>query len=219
MYKRIALCILGMVFVSFGIAFSAKASLGTSPISAIPYTLSLCCPVLTLGNWTILFSALLIASQAFIQGRNARKADLIAQCVLTLFFGYVIDAAMFCLQAFDPEAYAMQIAATIIGCVLIAFGVCLAIIANVTMLPGDAFVKTVAQALGREFGTMRMISDVSMTACAVLISLVMTASIMGVREGTIIAALLTGNIVKFFMMLLRDRSTAPAHSAQPKEKA
>ena len=214
MYKRIALCILGMVFVSFGIAFSAKASLGTSPISAIPYTLSLCCPILTLGNWTILFSALLIASQ----GRHARKADLIAQCVLTLFFGYVIDAAMFCLQAFDPEAYAMQIAATIIGCVFIAFGVCLAIIADVTMLPGDAFVKTVARALGREFGTMRMISDVSMTACAVLISLVMTASIMGVREGTIIAALLTGTIVKFFMMLLRGRSTAPAPRAQLKEK-
>ncbi len=62
----------GLMFVSFGIAFIAKASLGIPPISALPYTLSLIIPALTLGNWTIIFSFLFMILQVILLGRETK---------------------------------------------------------------------------------------------------------------------------------------------------
>ncbi|MGN0962072.1 MAG: DUF6198 family protein, partial [Clostridia bacterium] len=52
--RRYIIFFLGLVFVALGISFTTKAMLGTSPISSIPYSLSLVLPQLSLGNWTIL---------------------------------------------------------------------------------------------------------------------------------------------------------------------
>ena len=61
--RRYIIFFFGLIFVSFGIAFTTKAMLGTSPISSIPYSLSLVLPQLSLGKWTILFNFLLIILQ------------------------------------------------------------------------------------------------------------------------------------------------------------
>jgi len=45
-----------MIFIALGIVVTTMSMLGTSPISAIPYSLSMAFPVLTLGNWTIIFN-------------------------------------------------------------------------------------------------------------------------------------------------------------------
>ena len=37
-------CAAGLILISFGVALTTKAGLGTSPISSIPYTLSLILP-------------------------------------------------------------------------------------------------------------------------------------------------------------------------------
>lgn len=58
--KRYALFLVGLILTSFGIAFVTKMQLGTSPISSIPYSLSIILPSVTMGNWTIIFSILLI---------------------------------------------------------------------------------------------------------------------------------------------------------------
>lgn len=53
----------GLILVSFGIAIIAKSQLGNTPISSIPYTLSLIFPRFTLGNFTIMINFLFIALQ------------------------------------------------------------------------------------------------------------------------------------------------------------
>lgn len=50
----------------------------------------------------------------------------------------------------------------------------------------------------KEYWGVRVISDVSMTVVAGILCLVFLRKLEGVREGTIIAALITGNIVKVF---------------------
>lgn len=47
--KRYVLLCVGLTIMAFGVAFSIKAGLGTSPISSLPYVLSLLTP-LTSGN-------------------------------------------------------------------------------------------------------------------------------------------------------------------------
>ena len=53
--KRYIIFLIGLFVNSLGVSLITKANLGTSPISSIPYVLSLNFP-LTLGNFTIIFS-------------------------------------------------------------------------------------------------------------------------------------------------------------------
>ena len=53
--KRYIIFIIGLYINSFGVSLITKATLGTSPISSIPYVLSLNFPF-TLGQFTIFFS-------------------------------------------------------------------------------------------------------------------------------------------------------------------
>lgn len=48
--RRYLLFLCGLSVISMGIAVITKASLGTSPITSIPYSLSMVFPSLTLGN-------------------------------------------------------------------------------------------------------------------------------------------------------------------------
>ena len=62
--KRYILFLIGLFVNALGVSLVTKASLGTSPISSIPYVLSLNFPF-TLGNFTIVFSILLITDSDF----------------------------------------------------------------------------------------------------------------------------------------------------------
>lgn len=57
--KRYIIFIIGLYINSFGVSLITKAMLGTSPISSIPYVLSLNFPF-SLGQFTIFFSLFLI---------------------------------------------------------------------------------------------------------------------------------------------------------------
>ena len=64
-FKRYLIFLVGLFISSLGVSLVTKANLGTSPISSIPYVLSLNFS-LTLGNFTIIFSLFLIALQLMI---------------------------------------------------------------------------------------------------------------------------------------------------------
>lgn len=109
-----------------------KASLGTSPISSIPYVLSLNFP-LTLGNFTIIFSVFLILLQILILRKNF-KLENILQIPVSIAFGYFIDLTMHLLFWVDPQNYAVKIIALLAGCIVLGFGVCMEVLADVVML-------------------------------------------------------------------------------------
>ena len=71
--------------------------------------------------------------------------------------------------------------------------------ANVIMNSGEAFVKAISDTLDKNFGSVKVIFDVSCVAAAVILSLILyDMNIVGTREGTVISALLTGFVVKFY---------------------
>lgn len=83
--KRYLIFILGLFVNSLGVSLITKANLGTSPISSIPYVLSLNFP-LSLGNFTVIFSLLLIFLQLLILGRNF-KSEHVLQIPVSFAFG------------------------------------------------------------------------------------------------------------------------------------
>lgn len=74
--KRYIVLIIGLFINSLGVAVITKATLGTSPISAIPYVLSLSYN-LSLGNFTIIFSLALILLQLLLLGKNFKLEHLL----------------------------------------------------------------------------------------------------------------------------------------------
>ena len=91
-----------------------------------------------------------------------------------------------------------SVIALLIGCIILGFGVYCEVLADVAMLPGESFVRAVVQTCEREFGSTKVAFDVTMTVMAALLSFVFAKELNGVREGTIIAALLVGFIARLF---------------------
>ena len=185
--KRYLIFFIGLFVNSLGVSLITKANLGTSPISSIPYVLSLNFSF-TLGNFTIFFSIFLI----FLQLCN------LLQIPISILFGYFIDFTMVLLKSVNPETYVMKFVYLLIGCLILGFGVYLEVLANVAMLPGESFVRAIVNTWNREFGSTKVMFDVSMAVIAAVLSFVFAYHLDGVREGTIIAALLVGFIARFF---------------------
>ena len=195
-------CAAGLILISFGVALTTKAGLGTSPISSIPYTLSLILPGLSMGTWLILFSiALVLIEIILLKGKMPAKS-WISQLLISFPVGWLIDAAMWLLTPFNPELYLVKVLAVILGCVIIALGAYLCISASLLVLPGDGFVQVLAQVTGKSFGGVRVISDTTQILIAAVLCLIFLHALVGVREGTIIAAILVGSIVKIFARIL-----------------
>lgn len=194
--KRYILFLIGLFINSLGVSLVTKASLGTSPISSIPYVLSLNFP-LTLGNFTIIFSLLLIILQIIILRKNF-KVENILQIPVSIVFGYFIDFTMYLLVWINPQNYFIKLIALLIGCIVLGFGVYIEVLADVVMLPGESFVRAIVQTWNTNFGTTKIIFDSSMTIIAGVLSFVFSAKLNGVREGTVIAALLVGFIARLF---------------------
>ena len=195
-------CAAGLILISFGVALTTKAGLGTSPISAIPYSLSLILPGLSMGTWLILFSiALVLIEIILLKGKMPAKS-WISQLLISFPVGWLIDAAMWLLTPFNPEVYLVKVLTVILGCVIIALGAYLCVSASLLVLPGDGFVQVLAQVTGKSFGGVRVISDTTQILIAAVLCLIFLHALVGVREGTIIAAILVGSIVKIFARIL-----------------
>ena len=87
--KRYIIFLIGLFINSLGVSLITKAALGTSPISSIPYVLSLIFPF-TLGQFTIYFSVLLVVLQLLILRRKF-KVEHLLQIPISIAFGYFIN--------------------------------------------------------------------------------------------------------------------------------
>ena len=213
--KRYLIFLVGLFVNSLGVSLITKANLGTSPISSIPYVLSLNFPF-TLGNFTIFFSIFLIVLQLIILRKNF-KLEHILQIPVSIIFGYFIDLTMILFSWVNPEAYIMKIVYLLIGCLILGIGVYMEVLADVVMLPGESFVRAIVLTWKTNFGTTKICFDVSMSVIAAVLSFVFAGRLDGVREGTVIAALLVGFIARLIgkkLAFLKDMIFLETASAE-----
>ena len=199
--KRYIVFLIGLFISSLGVSLVTKAALGTSPITAIPYVLSLNFNP-TLGTFTVYFSLLLVVLQLIILRKNF-KLEHVLQIPVSILFGYFIDLTMIMIEKINPDIYALKLVFLVIGCAVLAFGIYLEVIADVVMLPGESFVRVIVSVMHTDFGKTKIVFDVSMTVTAVVLSFVFAYSLKGVREGTVAAALLVGFTVRIYAKLFK----------------
>lgn len=203
--RRYLFFIVALFVNAFGIALITKALLGTSPITSVTYVLSMFTP-LTMGQWTIILNLLFMLFELPFMTRTDMKTDrriFLLQIPVTLFFGTFIDCSMSVLFWLEPTAYLSKIVTLLIGCVVLAVGIALEVKVNIAMAAGEYFVRAISRRLRREFGYVKLGFDVTLVILACVLSLVFMSGIYGVREGTVIAALIVGPIVHFISPFYR----------------
>lgn len=185
-----------------GVAFTKSGELGVSPISSVPNVMSIKFENISMGNWLIIWNCILILGQIVILRKEFQIIQLL-QVPLSFIFGYFTDFGMWCVSFIPVNIYYIRILMVISGIIILGFGIALSVIANVIMNSGEAFVKAISDKYNKNFGNIKICFDVINVLLAVILSLVFfNFTIVGTREGTVISALLTGVVVKFFTKIL-----------------
>lgn len=198
LFRRYLIFVVALFVSALGVSIITQSDLGTSPISSIPYVLSLNSRP-SMGTYIFALNIFLIAGQMLMLGKagiRQRKIDLLMQVPVSVLFGFFIDFTMMMLSGMIPGMYGLKVVSLVVGCAVLAMGICLEVIADVTMLSGEYFVQIASRRFKKEFGLVKIAFDISLVAVAAVLSLLLAGHIEGLREGTIIAAILTGPFVR-----------------------
>ena len=190
--KQWCILIVGLFVMAFGVAFSIKGDLGTSPISSLPYVTSQISG-LTVGTTTIIMHCVLILLQVILLRDKFEWIQLL-QLPIAFLFGAMTDIAINTVDCFLPANYLQQWLLCLIGIILVAIGVSFEVAANVATLAGEGFVLAVCKICPIKFGVMKIGFDVSLVTISCILSFHFLHGIYGVREGTLAAAFFVGFI-------------------------
>lgn len=202
--KRYILFVLSLFFTAVGIAVTKKGELGVSPLSSFSNVLSYQFTEISFGTWLFLWNMMLLVLQVLILRKNFQPIQLL-QIPLSVIFGAFTDVGMFIASFIHPQVYIHRLLLVVCGMVIIAFGISLAVAANVVMNSGEAFVKAISDTWNKNFGNVKVAFDVITVTVSIIMSLLLfDFTIVGTREGTVISAVFTGFIVKFFNRVLKE---------------
>lgn len=174
-------------------AIITKAALGTSPISSVPYVLSLRFPW-SLGQFTFVFNLLFIAAQVVLRGRNFPPVQFL-QIVVNLVFSAFIDVGMKLLWWFEPDFLPVKLVALVLGCAVLGCGISIEVAPDALLVPGEGLVGTLSEKLNKRFGSVKIGFDLTLVAIALILSFIFFRGINGLGLGTIISALIVGRFV------------------------
>ena len=165
-------------------------------MASVPYSCSLVSRVLTFGGWLNLWSVLQILTQILVMKGKCNYIEIGIQTVLAFSFGFLTNFSCHLLRGLAADTYPVQFSCMMAGCVILAFGIWLQFKGGVAMLPGEAMNRAIAAAAGKRYEDVKIFFDVLYIAAAAVICLVFLGRLEGVREGSVIAALIIGSIIK-----------------------
>ena len=196
--KNYILFLIGLFIASMGVAFSTKAGLGTSPVASVPYSISLINQMLTFGGWLNLMSVMQILVQIAVQKGKCNYAEIAIQTVLAFVYGYLTNFSCWLIKDITVTTYPMQFGFMLLGCIILAFGIWVQVKGGVAMLPGEAMNRAISTVTGKRYENIKIFFDIFYIAVSAIMCFVFIGSLKGVREGSIIAALAVGNIIKVY---------------------
>lgn len=197
---RLALLLAGLAVMAFGVALSIKAELGTSPISSLPYVTAVISG-LSVGTTTIIVNSLFVLTQIILLRRNYEWFQLL-QIGIAVVFGMMIDLFGLMLEPVAAGNYAVQWLLCAGEIVFVALGISIEVAANLVPTAGEGLVLAVCQVTPFKFGNMKVALDVTLVVLSVAAGFIFLGRLEGVREGTVAAALLVGQVSKIFSRYL-----------------
>ena len=187
--RCLGFCI-GMCFSSLGLALITNTNLGTTPITSLPVALNALAP-LSIGGYTVIVSVLFIGVEKLILGKHFSLANIL-QMPPVFLFGLFIDCWMDVTAQVGLLPYWERLCVLLSGIAVLAAGINLQVVSNAVVLPGEGIVLALAFRTRHSFGSIKTLVDSSLVASAALVGWFGLGTVVGLREGTLVSALLTG---------------------------
>lgn len=205
MVKGYGLFLISILIMGLGISLVTLADLGTTAISSLPYVLSFVYPF-SFGTFTALLNIAYVFIEILLMKKEFPKEQYLQFFVGPL-LGLSIDLNMYLFSFLQSPSYILQFLMMLMGSAIIAFGIMLQLKANVVNNSGEGLVKVLAIKTKKEFGNVKLLFDVSLVIAAVAISFLTLGEIRGIREGTIVSAIIVGPMTKLFRKLFDKYAT------------
>ena len=200
--KRLFIYVLGLYIMAIGVVFSSRSALGVTPVSSLGNVIfqigsSAGAPsFVNLGNCTTAVFCLYLVAEFLVLRRDFKPAMLL-QVAAALLFGQLVNLASATLSFLPaPSSYVVRLVYLLISVPLVSAGVMLYLSPNLLAMPGEGLCLAIVKKTGRSMGTIKTFFDCSVVILSVLVSLVYFRNLVGVREGTVISALLVGFVLK-----------------------
>ena len=194
MLMRILLYCVGLMFLAFGVAFSVNSNLGVSPVNSLPYVISLILKV-DLGRCIIGVFVTYMIVQIIIKRKDYKWINL-TQLIFSTIFGYFADFAKGVMHGFVIPTYFGQLLMMAISIVLVAIGVAIYMDVKLVNMPMEGMTLAISDCFPNiEFHKIKIIVDCSSVAVGVVLSFLFMHGLFGIREGTILSALLAGKLL------------------------
>lgn len=203
----------GVLVMSFGIALTVRALIGTTPISSIPVVLAEALP-LTVGEFTIILNLLMVVAQLIILRKQFPPLQFL-QVFAAFAFGWSCDLSLWILQDLVPGNYLTSLILSLVGSMTLGIGVFIQVSAKAVYVPPEGLVASIVKVTGKDFGVLKIINDWSLILVAVALSFLFLGQLVGVREGTVIGAFLVGLTVSACRWLW-SKTGIPGWGEEPK---
>lgn len=206
--KDYVLLLISIFIIGFAITLITMTGLGATAVTSLAFVISQLSGV-SFGTLTGLFNVLWVVLQIAIKRKAFPKIQLL-QFVVAIILGVAVDVATVLLSGLVLHTYFQQIAVLILGSIIMGFGVSLQLKAATIYNPAEGIVAVLADTTRRPFGFVKTMFDGTLVLLAVLLGLFAAGEVIGVREGTIISALLIGPITGMFQQLF-EKATVAQH--------
>lgn len=200
--KRLLVYLVGLYCMAIGVVFSAVSHLGVSPVGSLAnviYQIGLAehMPAyVNLGNCTTAVYCLYILVE-FLILRREFQLKMLLQLAASFLFGQMVNIAT-AMMAFLPAPgnYGVQMLYLLCSIPMVAVGVMLYLTPNILPTPGEGMSLAISKKTGLSIGSSKTIFDCSLVVISAATSLIYFHALVGVREGTVICALLVGFVMK-----------------------
>lgn len=188
--QAIIFLLLSIILMGLGISIVVQANLGTTAFTAVPLVVSELVPF-SFGQVTMAFNIFLVILQIILIGKQFPLIQYF-QLIVSIGLGFAIDFWQGIIQNIVLDSYILQLLMTFLGCLVIAVSIILQLEADLTNNPGEGIVRALALRFNSEFAKLKVPFDFALVIIAVVLSWLSLGRIIGVREGTLISAVLVG---------------------------
>lgn len=196
MVYRVAFYCFALLLMAFGVALSVNSNLGVSPVNSLPYVISQILDI-QMGTCVTVVFCFYILLQILLQGKDFKPVNLL-QILFSTVFGYFVDFAKRIVGDFAIPTYFGQLSMLAASIVLIALGVLLYMDVQLVPMPMEGLSSCVAGKLKKPFPTMKTAIDCLVVLLGAVLSFVFLGRLDGIREGTVITAIVVGRLIAVF---------------------
>lgn len=202
---RLPMYFIGLFIMTIGIAVSVKSDLGVSPVSSIPYTLTVVWGV-EMGLATFLFHIVLVLIQILLLRKEFKPKNFIQLAIGVIFGLFTTFCNYLVLELLPPvENMAVRIILLVVSIVVVAAGLFLYVPADIMPLAGEGTILAISQKTRFKFSHVKIGFDVVLSLISLGVCLAVIGELGSVGIGTIVSAVFTGIVLGVITKLFGDK--------------